>query len=99
MSVSTPQHPIPTSSGEQVSMQVRVSEKVSWTPSEAALMLSISTSTFLDWVRKGIMPQPIKGTSRYSAAAVRDAAARGSGLRSSTPANLSALEIWGAEND
>lgn len=99
MSVSTPQHHIPTSSGEQVSTQVRVSEKVSWTPSEAALMLSISTSTFLDWVRKGIMPQAIKGTTRYSAAAVREAAARGSGLRSSTPTSLSVLETWEAEND
>lgn len=99
MSASEPLYSSLPASGAQAESLVRIAEKVSWTPPEAAMMLSISTSTFLDWVRKGIMPPPIKGTSRYSAASVREAAARGSGLQSSTPATLSALETWEAEND
>lgn len=52
---------------------VSLAEKLTWSLKEAAFMCGVSAETFSKWVRRGLMPQPWKGTSRYSALHVRRA--------------------------
>jgi hypothetical protein len=61
------------------------------TRAEAALMCSISVSTFDVWVRKGIVPGPIVGTRRWS----REALERALGVnRARDCADTSPFEKW-----
>jgi predicted site-specific integrase-resolvase len=40
---------------------------------EAAMLCGISVHTFDEWVSKGILPRPIRGTRRWSRAAIEQA--------------------------
>ena len=51
---------------------VELKDQLTWNAIEAAMMCGISPSTFRDWVRKGLLPQPSHG-KRYSAYAVQHA--------------------------
>ena len=66
----------------QKALVVDLSDQLTWSRKEAAIMCGVSTATFSKWVREGEMPQPLK-SGRFSADAIRswlaaDGAASGS---------------------
>lgn len=63
------------------------------TRSEAAALCGLTTAGFDVWVRKGIVPPAIKGTRRWSRAAIEAAV---SGAK--PPTTLSPFEQWKADN-
>lgn len=68
------------------------------TKQEAAAYCGCKTiSSFNDWVRRGIVPPPIKGTRRWDARAIDAALDRKSGLCVTISSSLSPLEEWKAK--
>jgi len=64
---------------------------------EAASICRVCLSTFDNWVRKGILPGPIKGTRRWSRVALERALSGGlTGAR--LPNEHSAFDEWKATN-
>jgi hypothetical protein len=64
------------------------------TRKQAAEICGLSPAGFDVWVRKGIMPPPIKGTRRWSRLAIENA------INGMDPVNagLDAFEIWELQN-
>lgn len=60
---------------------------------DAAMLCEISVHTFDEWVSKGILPQPIPGTRRWSRAAIEQALMGGL-LPPRTETRRSAFEEW-----
>lgn len=68
---------------------------------EAAALCGVCPSTFDSWVRKGIIPGPIRGTRRWSRTALTravDGTAEPSVSPMATNDNLSPFEIWKRQN-
>jgi predicted DNA-binding transcriptional regulator AlpA len=63
----------------------------------AAKMCGVSLPTFDTWVRKGILPKPIRGTRRWSRLAVERALAGVSAAASPDSAS-SPYELWRRAN-
>ena len=63
------------------------------TREDAAAYCSLTPEGFDEWVRKGIVPGPIKGTQRWDRRAIDHALDRISGLAAPSRAS-SALEEW-----
>lgn len=49
---------------------VELSQQLTWSRKEAAVMCGVSAATFSKWVREGEMSQPLK-SGRFSADAIR----------------------------
>jgi hypothetical protein len=64
---------------------------------EAAMLCGISVHTFDEWISKGILPRPIRGTRRWSRAAIERALVGGLPLPL-TENGLSAFEQWKRAN-
>lgn len=82
---------------------IRTSEQANdnWPPvltrSEAAEMCRISVQTFDSWVRKEILPGPIRGTRRWSRVAIEHCLAGGIVVSSAT-AEHTPFEQWKRRN-
>ncbi|RMB12147.1 helix-turn-helix transcriptional regulator [Eilatimonas milleporae] len=73
-------------------LAIPLTEQLSWSAKEAAAACGVSASTFSAWVRQGLMPQPWKGTKRYSAAQIRQAFS----VMDEQNAFVSSLDMWRA---
>jgi len=51
---------------------VGLADRLAWSKEEASMMCGVSTSTFNNWMRLGLMPRPTHG-NRFSAYVVRQA--------------------------
>ena len=71
---------------------IPLTEQLSWSAKEAAAACGVSVHTFSAWVRQGLMPQPWKGTKRYSAAQIRQAFS----VMDEQNAFVSPLDMWRA---
>ena len=60
---------------------------------EGATLCGISVHTFDEWVSKGILPHPVRGTRRWSRAAIEQALMGGL-LPPRTETRRSAFEEW-----
>jgi hypothetical protein len=58
-----------------------------------------SSSSFNDWIRRGIMPGPIPGTHKWDKKAIDAALDRLSGLRSRIDTQLSPYDEWKASQN
>jgi hypothetical protein len=61
------------------------------THEHAAAYLELTVSGFDDWVRRGLIPGPIKGTKRWDRKAIDLALDRASEITTTKP---SAYELW-----
>lgn len=78
---------------------VPLADKLTWNANEAAEMCGLTVSTFYNWVRRGLMPRPITGTRKYSAAAVRMCASQYGGLGNQNIEADKPLDRWREERD
>lgn len=71
--MDSPQISPPDIKGQgQSAVVVELSQQLTWSRKEAAIMCGVGLSTFSKWVREGFMPQPFRN-GRFSADAIRNA--------------------------